>query len=216
MNIEQARFNMIEQQIRPWDVLDLKILDLLGKVPRERFVPEGWEELAFADIQISIGHGEVMMEPKIEARLLQELELEASDKVLEIGTGSGYMTALLAHLAQQVVSVEYYKDLGNQAAEKLARHGIGNVNLDSGDASHGWPSGGGFDAILLTGAVPEVPNEFIDALKPAGRLVAIVGTAPMMEAIRITRTDTGMLRESLFDTLLPPLINAARPRQFVF
>ncbi len=216
MDIEQARFNMIEQQIRPWEVLDATVLDVLRKVPREHFVPEDYRDLAFADIQIPIGHGEVMMEPKVEARMVQELELDGQCKVLEIGTGSGYVSALLASMAQSVVSVEIYKDLSNRAAERLAAFGIGNVILESGDASQGWPSAGGFDAILLTGSVPDIPRPFIDSLKPGGRLVAVVGTEPVMEAVRLTREGDGVVRTSLFDTLLPPLVNASAPRQFVF
>ncbi len=215
MDIEQARFNMIEQQIRPWEVLDATVLAVLRQVPREDFVPDGYRELAFADIQLPLGHGEVMMEPKVEARLVQELSLDGG-KVLEVGTGSGYVTALLATLADHVVSVELYKDLGNLAAERLARHGIDNVVLESGDASKGWPASGGFDAILLTGSVPEVPGAFIDSLKPGGRLVAICGTAPVMEAVCITKRGDGLERTSLFDTLLRPLVNAEAPKQFVF
>lgn len=216
MDIEQARFNMIEQQIRPWDVLDTAVLDVLRKVPRETFVPEEYRSLAFADVKLPIGHGEVMMEPKVEARMVQELELGGGEKVLEVGTGSGYVTALLARMAASVVSVEIYKDLSNRAAERLAALGAGNVILESGDASKGWPSAGGFDAILLTGSVPEVPTAFIEALKPGGRLVAIVGTEPVMEAVRLTRQGDGVVRTSLFDTLLAPLVNAAAPREFVF
>ncbi len=216
MDIEQARFNMIEQQIRPWDVLDATVLDVLRQVPREAFVPDDYRSLAFADIKIPIGHGEVMMEPKVEARMVQELALDGSEKVLEVGTGSGYVTALLARMAASVVSVEIYKDLSNRAAEHLAAMGIGNVMLESGDASRGWPSAGGFDAIILTGSVPQVPAAFIEALKPGGRLVAIVGSEPVMEAIRLTRQGDGVDRTSLFDTLLAPLVNAAAPRQFVF
>ncbi|KAA3633179.1 MAG: protein-L-isoaspartate O-methyltransferase [Proteobacteria bacterium] len=207
---------MIEQQIRPWEVLDPTVLDTLRRIPRERFVPEDRRELAFADIQLSIGHGEVMMEPKIEARLVQELDLTGGEKVLEVGTGSGYVTALLACLAASVVSVEIYKDFSNRAAEKLKETGIGNVILEAGDASKGWPSTGGFDAIILTGSVPELPAAFTDALKPGGRLVAIVGSDPVMEAIRIEKGGEKLQRTSLFDTTLPPLVNAVAPRRFVF
>ena len=215
MDIELARFNMIEQQIRPWDVLDTVVLDVLRKVPRELFVPEAYRGLAFADIQIPIGHGEVMMEPKVEARLLQELELQGG-KVLEVGTGSGYMTALLASLADSVVSVEIHNSLGRGAAERLAAFGIGNVVLETGDASKGWPASGGFDAIVLTGSVPTIPDVFVDSLRRGGRLVAIVGTRPIMEAVRLEKHADGVLRTSLFDTVLPPLVNSAAPRQFVF
>lgn len=216
MDIEQARFNMIEQQIRPWDVLDFKILDILKNVPREQFVPDTHTKLAFADIQIPLAHGEVMMEPKVEARLVQELNLTPDDKVLEVGTGSGYVTALLASLAKHVVSVDIHKDLSNQAADKLSKIGITNITLESGDAIKGWPSTGGFDAILLTGSVAKVPNEFIEALKDGGRFVAIVGENPVMEAISITKTGDSVERISLFDTMLPPLVGAKQQKSFVF
>jgi protein-L-isoaspartate(D-aspartate) O-methyltransferase len=216
VDIEQARFNMIEQQIRPWDVLDFKILDILKNVPREQFVPDTHTKLAFADIQIPLAHGEVMMEPKVEARLVQELNLTPDDKVLEVGTGSGYVTALLASLAKHVVSVDIHKDLSNQAADKLSKIGITNITLESGDAIKGWPSTGGFDAILLTGSVAKVPNEFIEALKDGGRFVAIVGENPVMEAISITKTGDSVERISLFDTMLPPLVGAKQQKSFVF
>lgn len=207
---------MIEQQIRPWDVLDFKILDILKNVPREQFVPDTHTKLAFADIQIPLAHGEVMMEPKVEARLVQELNLTPDDKVLEVGTGSGYVTALLASLAKHVVSVDIHKDLSNQAADKLSKIGITNITLESGDAIKGWPSTGGFDAILLTGSVAKVPNEFIEALKDGGRFVAIVGENPVMEAISITKTGDSVERISLFDTMLPPLVGAKQQKSFVF
>lgn len=216
MDIEQARFNMIEQQIRPWDVLDRGVLEVLAKVPRELFVPEQYRSLAFADMQLPIGHGEVMMEPKVEARMVQELGLTGAEKVLEVGTGSGYLTALLAHLAASVVSVELYRDFSNRAAERLAACGISNVNLEVGDASSGWPSSGGFDAIVLTGSVPELPVAFTDSLRPGGRLTAIVGSAPVMEAIRIEKSGEKLVRTSLFDTMLPPLVNAVVRKEFVF
>ncbi len=216
MDIEQARFNMIEQQIRPWDVLDPKVLEVLTQVPREQFVPDGFAELAFADVQIPLDHGEVMMEPKIEARMVQELELDGHEKVLEIGTGSGFVTALLAKLAANVVSVEIYKDLSNRAADRLSRLGISNVTLEAGDACKGWPSSAGFDAIILTGSVPRIPDSCIESLKSGGRLVAAVGMAPVMEVVRIEKTENGIERTSLFDTILPPLLNTAEPKKFVF
>ena len=216
MDIEQARFNMIEQQIRPWDVLDYKLLDVLKSIPREQFVPDEHSKLAFADIQIPLDHKEVMMEPKVEARLVQDLNLTTNDKVLEIGTGTGYVTALLAALCKHVISVEIHKDFSNRAAEKLSRFNIHNVTLEAGDAIKGWPFSTGFDAILLTGSVPEVPAEFFDALKDKGRLVAIVGEDPVMEAVCFTKVGAQIKRTSLFDTLLPPLIGASRSKSFVF
>ncbi len=216
VDIEQARFNMIEQQIRPWDVLDESILAALRKVPRELFVAEDRRELAFADVQIPLGHGEVMMEPRLEARLIQDLALTTSDKVLEVGTGSGYMTALLATLAGRVVSVDLHGDFTKQAGERLRRLGIDNVVLETGDAARGWPSADGFDAILLTGSVPAVPDALVDALRDGGRLVAVVGSPPVMEAVRLVKKNGEVVRTSLFDTLLPPLVNVAAPRRFVF
>jgi protein-L-isoaspartate(D-aspartate) O-methyltransferase len=216
VDIEQARFNMIEQQIRPWDVLNTDVLDVLKRVPREQFVPSEYQPLAFVDTQIRLPHGEVMMEPKLEARLIQDLELKATDKVLEIGTGSGYMTAVLATLANHVVSVELYKDLSNQAAERLSRMGITNITLEAGDACSGWPSAGGFDAIVLTGSVPEIPSAFIDALKDGGRLIAVVGSAPVMEAICVQKHGNEISRASLFDTILPPLVGISTEKAFVF
>lgn len=216
VDIEQARFNMIEQQIRPWDVLDPVVLETLKTVPREHFVPDGYEELAFADLQIPIGHGEVMMEPKQEARMVQGLDLSPGDKVLEIGTGSGYLTALLSRLAAHVVSVELYKDFSNRAADRLSKLGLQNVTLEAGDASKGWPHSGGFDAVILTGSVPTVPQAYVDALREHGRLVAILGGDPVMEAVRISRTGDGVSRVSLFDTWLPPLVGAAAAATFVF
>ena len=216
VDIEQARFNMIEQQIRPWDVLDESILAALRRVPREVFVAEGHRELAFADVQIPLGHGEVMMEPRLEARLIQDLSLTAGDKVLEVGTGSGYMTALLATLAGRVVSVDLHGDFTKQAGERLRQLGIDNVVLETGDASRGWPSADGFDAILLTGSVPAIPETLIDALRDGGRLVAVVGSAPVMEAARLVKKNGEVVRTSLFDTILPPLVNVTAPRRFVF
>jgi protein-L-isoaspartate(D-aspartate) O-methyltransferase len=217
MNFEQARFNMIEQQIRTWEVLDPHVLELLGEVKREEFVPERYRKLAFADMQIPLGHGQVMMEPKVEARLLQELALRPTDRVLEVGTGSGYVTALLAHMAGSVFSVEIVPELSLAAQERLAAHGIDNVQLEIGDAAAGWARHAPYDAILLTGSVPLMPQAFPDSLAPGGRLAAVVGRAPAMEAIVVERLkDGGFARRSLFETVIPPLVNADAPAEFVF
>jgi protein-L-isoaspartate(D-aspartate) O-methyltransferase len=217
MNVEQARFNMIEQQIRPWDVLDLRVLELLSALPREDFVPADQRALAFVDTHVALAHGEVMMQPKQEARLLQELGVTGKDRVLEVGTGSGYMTGLLASLALEVDSVDIYPDFLDSARDKLKAHGFGNIHYAEGDAAHGWEGNGPYDVILLTGSVPELPQAFVDNLKPRGRLAAIVGADPVMEALLITRLDDGSIRKaSLFDTSLPPLVNATRPPRFVF
>lgn len=217
MNTKQARFNMIEQQIRPWEVLDPRVLELLPTVPREDFVPAEQIALAFIDTHISLGHGQVMMQPKQEARLLQELAVTREDRVLEIGTGSGYMTALLASLAQEVDTVDIFPDFLASAQKKLADHGLNNVNFFEGDAASGWEGNGPYDAIMLTGSVPILSEQFIQNLNPRGRLVAIVGQDPIMEAILIEKMDDGSTqRTSLFDTSLPPLINAQKPPEFVF
>ncbi|HEY0633872.1 MAG TPA: protein-L-isoaspartate O-methyltransferase [Gammaproteobacteria bacterium] len=217
MNLEQARHNMIEQQIRPWEVLDQRLLDLLVRVPREDFVPPRYRKLAFADIEIPLDHGEVMMQPRLEARLLQALDIQPNDRILEIGTGSGYVTALLAHLGRHVLSIELHAELIEQARQRLARHGITNVNLVHEDAAAGW-SGGGvpFDVILLTGSVPELPDAFRKLLTIGGRLVAVVGTAPIMEATLVTRLgETEWSEELLFETMTPPLHNVAVSQKFI-
>lgn len=216
MNLELARHNMIEQQIRPWDVLDQRILDLLPQVPREDFVPPRYRKLAFADIEIPLGHGEVMMQPRLEARLLQALDVHPNDRILEIGTGSGYVTALLAHLGRHVISVELNGELLEQARQKLASHSIVNVTLAQGDGAAGWSEGAPYDAILLTGSVPELPEAFLKTMTIGGRLVAVVGTTPIMEAVLITRLgENEWSEEGLFETVTPPLRNAVSHQPFI-
>jgi len=217
MNVELARANMIEQQIRSWEVLDPAILHCIESVPREAFVPARFRELAFADMQIPLGDGEVMMQPKVEARLVQELELTERDRVLEVGTGTGYVSALLAKLAREVVSVEIRADFSETAARNLRRHEIRNVHLEVGDGARGWASETPFDAILIGGSLPSLPDAFRRILAPRGRLVAIIGQPPVMEAVLVTRIDDGgWTRQSLFDTALPMLRNAEQPPAFVF
>lgn len=216
MNLEQARFNMIEQQIRTWEVLDPVVLDLLHQVPREDFVPDNYKGLAFADLEIPLGHGQVMLSPKLEARMLQTLDLKPTDNVLEIGTGSGYMTALLAKLAQHVDSVEIIQEFSHLAAQKLAAHGINNVTLEVGDGARSWDEKS-YDAIVLTGSVPLFPKDFQHQLKPGGRLLAIVGEAPAMEAVLTTCQSAGVYsRISLFETCIPALQHAPQPERFSF
>lgn len=216
-NIEKARFNMVEQQIRPCDVLEGRILDLLKQVRREYFVPEGKKELAFVDMEIPLGHGVSMWQPKLEARALQELHLTRSDSVLEVGTGSGYLTALLAALAGHVTSVEIVPELSELAKQKLQARHCDNVTLEVGDASQGWGSGARFDAIVLTGSTPVLPEAFQNSLNIGGRLFAIVGDAPAMTAKLIRRVS-----EDTFETLnimeanVAPLQNAQQPKRFVF
>ncbi|MGH8599531.1 MAG: protein-L-isoaspartate O-methyltransferase family protein, partial [Burkholderiales bacterium] len=178
LDFERARFNMVEQQIRTWDVLDQDVLDLLFSVRREEFVPDTYRALAFADMEIPIGFGQKMMAPKMEARIVQALDIRKIDSILEVGTGSGYLTALLANCAQHVCSVEIIPELARDAAVRLAAHGIANVTLEVGDAARGWPQHGPYDAIVITGSVPLLPDAFKASLKSGGRLFAVVGDAP--------------------------------------
>ncbi len=217
INFEVARFNMVQQQIRPWDVLDERVLDLVGRMPREDFVPPAFRKLAFADMNIPLGRGEVMMAPKVEARLLQELEISPQDKILEVGTGSGYLTALLAALGGHVHSIEIVPEFSAQAAATLAARRVNNTTLEVGDAARGWERHQPYDVIAITGSVPMLSDNFRNSLKVGGRLFAIVGQSPVMEAKLIRRVDqAGFSESSLFETLLPPLRNAPAPSKFVF
>lgn len=214
-NLEQVRFNMLEQQIRPWDVLDLHVLDLLKKVKREQFVPPAMREMAFVDMEIPLGHGAFMWQPKMEARVLQELQVNRRDAVLEVGTGSGYLAALLAHLAEQVTSVEILPELVAFAEKNLAGHHMENVKLELGDAARGWA--GAYDVIVLTGSVPILPEVFRNSLNLGGRMFAIVGDAPVMQARMISRNQSGRFESvTLFETCVNPLQNALQPERFVF
>lgn len=217
MNIEQARFNMIEQQIRPWEVLDPQVLDLLFVVKREDFVPPAYRSLAFADMEIPLGHGQVMLAPKIEARLLQELGVKKTDKVLEIGTGSGYMAALLAARAEYVTTVELNPELAQTARQNLERDGIANVSVEVGNGLDGRPQRGPFDVIVISGSIPFLPAEVLKQLRVGGRLVAIVGEAPVMEAQLITCTAEGVYNTvNLFETVAPALTGAPAKSHFEF
>jgi len=217
MNFDQARANMVEQQIRPWEVLDQAVLDLLYAVPREDFVPGAYRTLAFADMEIPIGEGEKMMAPKIEARIVQELAPRKHERVLEVGTGSGYLTALLAHRAGHVHSVEIRPALAAFGRGNLERHGADNVTLEIGDAARGWPTRAPYDAIVLTGSTPVLPRALLDQLAPGGRLFAVVGEPPVMVARLVTCSAPGAFRAvELFDTLLAPLVNAEQPPRFRF
>lgn len=213
--MELTRFNMIEQQIRPWNVLDMRILDLLKKVKREQFVPPEHQSMAFMDIEIPLGHGARMWQPKLEARALQEAQIRNEDRVLEVGTGSGYLTALLSRLATHVTSVEIVPELHAFAEKNLAAHHIDNVKLELGDAAQGWE--GSYDVIILTGSVPVLPEDFQNSLKPGGRLFAIVGDAPAMQAVLVTCIAPGVFeRTTLFETSVALLQNARQPERFVF
>lgn len=217
MDYELARFNMVEQQIRPWEVLDPRVLDLLHHVKREDFVPESYREVAFADMEIPLGHGEKMLQPKLEARMLQELELKETDRILEIGTGSGYMTALLAKLGGHVYSVEIIPEFASSAAQRLKAAGIGNITLETGDGARGWDRHAPYDAIVLTGSVPLLPESFQRTLNPGGRMIAVVGEPPVMEARLITCVSHGVYNTvGLFETCIAPLKNALQPERFVF
>jgi protein-L-isoaspartate(D-aspartate) O-methyltransferase len=217
MNLEQARANMVEQQIRPWEVLDQVVLDLLYAVPREEFVPEALRNLAFADLELPIGEGERMMTPKVEARILQALALRKIERVLEVGTGSGYLTALLARCAAHVHSLEIRPALAAFGRANLERHGVDNVTLEIGDGARGDPKRAPYDAIVLTGSTPVLPASLREQLAPGGRLFAVVGEAPVMAARLITRTAPGAYGTvDLFDTVLAPLVNAERAPRFTF
>jgi protein-L-isoaspartate(D-aspartate) O-methyltransferase len=221
INIDQARFNMVEQQIRPWDVLDQDILDLLYVLRREEFVPEAHRAHAFSDIEIALtadrNSSERMWFPKLEARVLQELGVKKSDRVLEVGTGSGYFAALLAHRAQQVYSVEINPRLASMGAANLARAGTDNVTVEEGDAALGWARYAPYDVIVLTGSTPVLPDSLPGQLKLGGRLFAIVGDPPVMAARLITCTAEGaFLPRDLFETCFPPLKNALQPERFQF
>jgi protein-L-isoaspartate(D-aspartate) O-methyltransferase len=216
MNIEQARFNMIEQQIRPWDVLDSGILQLLAVVRREDFVPAKERALAFMDIELPLPGGQNMLAPKVEARLLQELQVQRHERVLEIGAGSGFMAALLGHRAQEVISLEIDEGLARMATENLRRGGAANVTVVQADGSKGYAAEAPFDAILLSGSVFKVPESLFSQLKPGGRLVAIEGGEPIMQAVRYAVGPTGPVRTELFDTVATRLVGFPQPQRFHF
>jgi protein-L-isoaspartate(D-aspartate) O-methyltransferase len=217
INIESARHNMVVSQIRTGSVLDDRILELVGRGPRQDFVPEALRNLAYVDMQIPLGHGEVMMAPLVEARLLQELAIQPTDKILEIGTGSGYMTWLLAQLGAKVHSVEIRAEFTDRASGRLAAHGARNVELEIGDGARGWDKHTPYDVILVTGSLPLLPESFKKSLAVGGRLIAIVGRSPAMEAQLVTRlSESGFDTRGLFETDLPPLQNALAPSAFVF
>jgi protein-L-isoaspartate(D-aspartate) O-methyltransferase len=217
IDVERARFNMVEQQIRPWEVLDQEVLDLLFAVRREEFVPAQYRSLAFVDTEIPLGHGEKMLAPKIEARMVQALAVKPGDRVLEVGTGSGYMTALLAKRGAHVYSVEIIPEFSAQAAAKLEAYGITNVTLEVGDAARGWDRHAPYDVIVLTGSVPVLADAFERSLNPGGRLLAVIGEAPAMEARLITCTAPDTYNSiGLFETCIPALRNAPQPERFVF
>ena len=216
MNFERARFNMVEQQIRPWEVLDRAVLDLMERAPRDAFAPEEYRRLAYADTAVPIGHGEVMLPPRVEGRLLQALEVGPEERVLEIGTGSGFLTWLLAQRAAHVTSIELKPALAERARTNLASHGVGNATVEVGDGRRGWERGTSYDAIAVGGSVPAPEPALEEQLAIGGRLFIVVGSAPAMEAMLVRRTgEAEWIRESLFETVLPRLEGSEAPRRFV-
>jgi protein-L-isoaspartate(D-aspartate) O-methyltransferase len=217
MNFEQARLNMVAQQIRTWDVLDQAVLDCIAAIPRDEFVPESYRTLAYSDSAIPLGYGETMMTPKIEARLLQSLNLQPNDRVLEIGTGSGYLTVLLGSLAGHVTSIEIRPAFLDSARKRLEAYGTGEVHLEEGNGIDGWESREPYEVIVLTGSVSAARPVIERQLAIGGRLFLIVGTSPTMEACLVTRMgDTEFIAESLFETDLKPLVGGEAQAQFQF
>jgi protein-L-isoaspartate(D-aspartate) O-methyltransferase len=221
MDIEQARFNMVEQQIRTWEVLDQTVLDLLFAVKREDFVPAAYRSLAFVDMEIPLAEGQLMLAPKLEARIVQEVSPKPHERVLEIGTGSGYLAALLAKRAAKVASIEYFQSLATSAAAKLAVAGIGNVEITVGDAAVSptkfVDATQQFDVIVFTGSLPVLPAAYLPHLAVGGRMFAVIGDAPAMKAMLYTKTsENNTTALELFETVIPPLINAEQPSRFTF
>lgn len=217
MELAKARFNMIEQQIRPWDVLDTQVLDLLELLPREDYVPLAEQSLAYADVEIPLPHDQIMMKPIHEARMIQALKVRDCDNALEIGTGSGYTTALLARSCRHVDTVEIYPDLSKTAQARHQRQDITNVDYHIGDASNEWAPDGRYDVIAFTGSTPILPEAYLKIMNRGARLFAIIGEAPAMTAILVTRTgEEEWTTEELFETDVPCLINAEQPPRFSF
>lgn len=221
MNIEQARFNMIEQQIRPWDVLDSEVLELLMIVKREAFVPSAYKSMAFMDTEIPLPCGENMLTPKVEAKLLQEAAVKKHEHVLEIGAGSGYMAALLAHKARHVTTVDIEPALQELARKNLSDYGLTNVDVVLGDGARGWKGSGNnsapYDVIMISGSLPVLPDAFLQQIKVGGRILAVVGEAPVMSALVVTRvSDVGYNTVKVFETNAKPLRNAIVPSHFKF
>lgn len=214
---ETARHNMVISQLRTFEVLDDRLLELMERAPRQEFVPPAYRNLAFADMQIPLGNGEVMMAPLVEARLVQTLDIKPSDRILEIGTGTGFVTWLLAQLGSKVYSVESNPEFATRAAQKLAALGVRNAEIETGDAARGWDRHAPYDAIFVGGSLPILTESLRKNLAVGGRMVAVVGQGPAMEARLITRVSEGAFQETgLFDTVLPALHGAPAPEKFVF
>jgi len=217
MNLEQARHNMIQQQIRPWQVSDQGVLDLLEIIKRENFTPPAYQNIAFADLEIPLPCGQHMLSPKVEARLIQALQLKPHESILEIGTGSGYMAALLSYLSAQVLTVEIHPELAAFAQENLHKNHISNVSIAIGDGACGWPQQAPYDVIVVSGGLPFLPPALLTQLKLGGRLCAFVGTAPVMKAQLVTCVRQNEYRsEDLFETWVSPLVNAIKTPAFSF
>ena len=221
MNIEQARFNMIEQQIRPWEVLDPEVLELLMVVKREAFVPAAYKSMAFMDTEIPLPCGESMLTPKVEARLLQEAAVKKHEHVLEVGAGSGYMAALLAHKARHITTVDIEPALQELARKNLSDYGVTNVDVVLGDAAQGWKGAGKYsapyDVIMISGSLPVLPDAFLQQIKVGGRILAVIGELPVMSALVVTRvSDVGYNTVKVFETNVKPLRNAVQPSHFKF
>lgn len=217
MNNDQARTNMIKQQIRTWDVSDQKVLDVMSTVPRELFVPKAFRNLAYADTAISLGHDELILAPNVQARALQSLSISADDQVLEIGTGSGYLTALLSMLGREVLSVEIYNEFADNARARLKESHIKNTTVETGNAASGWQADQRFDVIVICSSMYRVPEHFLQQLSDGGRLFTIVGSAPAMQATLITRvSEKEWETKALFETVAPSLIDGIQAEKFQF
>lgn len=217
MNFEQARLNMVENQVRPWDVLNARVLDVISRIHREDFVAPEHRQLAFADLCLPLGHGEVMMKPVVEGRVLQALELQPGDHVLEIGTGSGFLTACLAYLSAHVTSLDIHSDFTEAASSRLQAASVGNATLITSDAVQAWQPEGLFDALVVTGAVFDIPPRWLNWLKPGGRALVVRGRSPVQHVTLLTHEGAGRYREEvLFETDLPYLAHAEPPQRFVF
>ncbi|GAA0419039.1 protein-L-isoaspartate O-methyltransferase [Cocleimonas flava] len=216
MDMEQARFNMIEQQIRTWEVLDDTVLQTMGSVPREIFVPESLKSLAYADIEVPLGNDEAMMFPRVEGRMLQELEINIDDNCLEIGTGSGYVTACMANMSNHVHSIDIYEEFLLSAEKNLAEVNVANVELEQKDAFFDWGAGRKYDVIAITGSIPEYLPMFENLLEPEGRLFVVVGSKQVAHAMKIVKMDDDFIRSSLFETELKPLVGKEAKPTFHF
>jgi len=216
LNLDQARFNMVEQQVRTWDVLDTRVLDILGDVPREDFVPSRYRKLAFADLRIPLEKGQVMMKPLEEGRALQALAIEPGQRVLEVGTGSGFMAACMAGLGARVVTVEIHAELAESASARLSQRGFDQVEVVRADALNDFSPDGLFDVVVVTGSARQVPEIFQSWVDAHGRLFAVRGNSPAMEAVCLTHRGQRWAEDSLFETDLPRLVGAEDPAQFEF